>query len=107
FFVIATQNPVETYGTFPLPEAELDRFLLSLSLGYPEGAEALRILELQEHEEPQVGPVFDVEEVLALQHEVRRVDVSVPVKQHIVGVIEATRSHPDVQLGASPRAAVA
>ncbi len=107
FFVIATQNPVETYGTFPLPEAELDRFLLSLSLGYPEGAAALRILELQEHEEPEVGPVFDVEEVLALQHAVRRVDVSAPVKQHIVGVVEATRSHSDVQLGASPRAAVA
>ena len=107
FMVVATQNPVETYGTFPLPEAELDRFLLSLTIGYPDSRQAVRILELQEHQEPEVRPVFEAEEVLALQSAVRAVDVAAPVKGYIVAVVEATRGHSAVLLGASPRAAVA
>lgn len=107
FLVVATQNPVETYGTFPLPEAELDRFLLSLTLGYPDSRQAVRILELQEHQEPELRPVFEVEEVLALQEAVRAVEVITSVKEYIVAVVEATRAHPSVLLGASPRAAVA
>ena len=105
FFLIATQNPVETYGTFPLPEAELDRFLLSVSLGYPDSAQALRILELEEHEEPRLGSVLPIEEVLALQRIVRQVAVATAVKEYIVALVEATRAHPQVTLGASPRAA--
>ena len=107
FLVVATQNPVETYGTFPLPEAELDRFLISLSLGYPDAQQAVRILDLQEHEEPQVRPVFHAEEVEALQRAVRSVAVAVPVKEYVVALIESTRTHPGVILGGSPRAAVA
>ena len=106
FLVVATQNPVETYGTFPLPEAELDRFLISLSLGYPDAQQTVRILDLQEHDEPEVGPVFDAEEVVALQWAVRAVSVAGNVKAYIAALVEASRSHPGVLLGGSPRAAV-
>ncbi|MBL8058758.1 MAG: MoxR family ATPase [Anaerolineales bacterium] len=109
FFVIATQNPVETAGTFPLPEAQLDRFLFSLSLGYP-GAEAeLRILEQEEHGSPLAGlqPVLALEDVLRLQAAVLAVQVARPLKEYIVRLVLATRGHPDVILGVSPRGGVA
>ncbi len=109
FFVIATQNPVETAGTFPLPEAQLDRFLFSLSLGYP-GAEAkLRILEQEEHASPLdgLGPVLSLDDVRHLQREVLEVSVARPVKAYIVRLINASRSLPDVLLGVSPRGGVA
>jgi MoxR-like ATPase len=109
FFVIATQNPVETAGTFPLPEAQLDRFLFSLSLGYP-GAEAeLRILEQEEHSSPLAGlrPVLALDDVLRLQEAALLVNVARPVKAYIVQLVLATRGHPDVILGVSPRGGVA
>ncbi len=109
FFVIATQNPVETAGTFPLPEAQLDRFLFSLSLGYPGAAAELRILEQEEHRNPldAVRPVLSPAEVLSLQEAVLRVDVARPVKQYIVDLVMASRGHADVVLGVSPRGGVA
>jgi len=109
FFVIATQNPVETAGTFPLPEAQLDRFLFSLSLGYP-GLEAeRRILEQEEHQNPleAVQPVLSLAEVLHLQTEVLKVSVARPVKDYILQLVAATRGHGDVVLGVSPRGGVA
>ncbi len=109
FFVIATQNPVETVGTFPLPEAQLDRFLFSLSLGYP-GAEAeLLILEREEHANPldDLRPVLSLDDILRLQESVLKVEVARPIKEYIVRLIGATRHHPEVVLGVSPRGGVA
>lgn len=109
FFVIATQNPVETAGTFPLPEAQLDRFLFSLSLGYPGLDAERRILEQEEHQNPleAVQPVLTLEEVLHLQAEVLKVSVARPVKDYILQLVAATRGHGDVVLGVSPRGGVA
>lgn len=109
FFVIATQNPVETAGTFPLPEAQLDRFLFSLSLGYPGLDAERRILEQEEHQNPleAVQPVLALEEVLHLQTEVLKVSVARPVKDYILQLVAATRGHGDVVLGVSPRGGVA
>jgi MoxR-like ATPase len=109
FFVIATQNPVETVGTFPLPEAQLDRFLFSLSLGYPGQAAELLILEREEHSNPLEGmqPVLSLDDVLWLQAEALKVEVARPVKEYIVNLVMATRGHPDVVLGVSPRGGVA
>ncbi|MBL8046728.1 MAG: MoxR family ATPase, partial [Anaerolineales bacterium] len=109
FFVIATQNPVETAGTFPLPEAQLDRFLFSLSLGYPSLDAERRILEQEEHQNPleAVRPVLSLAEVLHLQTEVLKVSVARPVKDYILQLVVATRGHGDVVLGVSPRGGVA
>ena len=109
FFVIATQNPVETMGTFPLPEAQLDRFLFSLSLGYPGEAAELLILEREEHANPldAVQPVLTLADILHLQAAALAVAVARPVKEYIVRLVGATRSHPEVVLGVSPRGGVA
>ena len=109
FFVIATQNPVETVGTFPLPEAQLDRFLFSLSLGYPGYESEVLILEREEHDNPLDGiqPALALDDVLRLQESVLRVEVARPIKEYIVRLIGVTRSHPEVILGVSPRGGVA
>jgi MoxR-like ATPase len=109
FFLIATQNPIETAGTFPLPEAQLDRFLLSLSLGYPEFEDEVSILEREEHEDPltKIKPVLSPEHVLALQNLVQRVDVVRPLKEYMIKILTVTRNHPEVLLGVSPRGGVA
>ena len=109
FFVIATQNPVETTGTFPLPEAQLDRFLFSLTLGYPGEAAEVLILEREEHADPldALKPVLALEDILQLQLATLAVAVARPVKEYIVRLIGATRSHPEVILGVSPRGGVA
>ncbi len=109
FFVIATQNPVESAGTFPLPEAQLDRFLISLDLGYPSFEDEVSILEREEHTNPLDGvePVATVEDILRLQQAARAVDVVRPLKEYIVRLINATRTHPDVVVGVSPRGGVA
>lgn len=109
FFLIATQNPIETAGTFPLPEAQLDRFLISLSLGYPEFEDEVLILEREEHEDPlnSIDPVISPEDIVALQTMVRNIGVVRPLKEYIVKVLTATRSHPEVMLGVSPRGGVA
>ena len=106
FFVIATRNRAELHGTFPLPHAQLDRFLLSFSIGYPNATQEVQILEMHEHEEPALTPLFTGEEVVALQEQVLQVEVARPVKEYIVRIVAETRSHPDLLLGASPRGAV-
>jgi MoxR-like ATPase len=108
FFVVATQNPIEHSGTFPLPEAQLDRFLVRMSLGYPSTQNALRILREQRTHQPLDGlqPVLGLEDLRALQRQVEQVECSEPVLRYIVDLIEATRSEPQVRLGGSPRASL-
>jgi MoxR-like ATPase len=109
FFVIATQNPVEVAGTFPLPEAQLDRFLVMLDLGYPEFADEVMILEREEHADPleAIQPVLDLADILVLQEAALAVDVVRPLKEYMVQLVAATRTHPDAVLGVSPRGGVA
>jgi MoxR-like ATPase len=109
FLVLATQNPIEYEGTFPLPEAQLDRFLLRLSLGYPSPADERQvILNLRrEHPITHVRPVADGSDLLAVQPQVWDVHVDESLHDYIVRLVGATRSHPDLALGASPRASLA
>ncbi len=105
FFVIATQNPIELEGTFPLPEAQLDRFLLRVRLGYPEKEEEIAILERFQAEDPLPGlkAVATPEEISELQQSRKRVRISPPVREYITNIVRATRHHPSLRLGASPR----
>ena len=105
FFVIATENHIESHGTYPLPEAQLDRFLLRLSLGYPDAAEESRILDQQTRLKPlaSLEPVTSREEILRLQDECRAVFVAPALRDYIVALVGATRVHPMTALGASPR----
>jgi MoxR-like ATPase len=109
FLVIATQNPIELEGTFPLPEAQLDRFLLRLSLGYPEADEEREILRRFRTAEPleELQPVASGEQVVALGSVCRRVHLSEPMESYILAIVRATRESPAVALGASPRGALA
>lgn len=109
FLVIATQNPIELEGTFPLPEAQLDRFLMRLELGYPALNDEVYLLERFEQRDPlfALETVTDAEQIVALQHAIRQVRISEPLRRYIVEVTRATREHADVQMGASPRAALA
>jgi len=105
FMVMATQNPIEYEGTFPLPEAQLDRFLLRISLGHPLPQDEMRILDSQQHTHPieKITQVVTVAELLAAQEEIKNVYVDNLVKEYIIALVNATRNHPDVYLGASPR----
>lgn len=105
FFVIATQNPVESSGTFPLPEAQLDRFLMRLRPGYPSSEGEKLILDRFIRNDPlaELGPVASREELLGAQESYSRVQVSDPVRRYIVALTEATRTPADVSLGVSPR----
>src|SRR5512133_3289483 len=109
FLVLATQNPVEYEGTFPLPEAQLDRFLMRLSLGYPSRLEERQILTnlWREHPITKIGKVVDGQELSILQKRVWDVNVDATLQDYIVGLAEATRSHPDLTLGVSPRGSLA
>jgi MoxR-like ATPase len=109
FFIMATQNPIEMAGTFPLPEAQLDRFLVMLNLGYPEYADEVMILEREEHHNPldNIRPVLNMDDILELQRLTREVDVVRHLKEYIVALNHATRTHSDVVLGISPRGGVA
>jgi MoxR-like ATPase len=109
FFVIATQNPVEFRGTYPLPEAQMDRFALQFSLGYVQSAEEVAILTAQEHNHPleELQPCASLAEVLALKEAVQAVRISDELKRYAVDLVGATRRAPGVQLGASPRASIA
>ena len=109
FLVMATQNPIELEGTFPLPEAQLDRFLMQVSLGYPSQEEDRLILRRYREKDPldDLEPVAQSNELLDLQHLVRKVHVAPPVEDYIIALVHATRSHPYVDLGASPRAMLA
>ena len=105
FMVLATQNPIEYEGTFPLPEAQLDRFLLRIRLGYPNMDDEMSVLDRQQFHHPieDLEPVVTVEEVLQAQDLIKNVYVSPAVKRYIVEIVEQTRRHADVYLGASPR----
>lgn len=109
FLVIATQNPVETQGTFPLPEAQLDRFLVKLSMGYPQGDEALQMMERFIRQSPleALSPVASQGEIRDAQALFSQCQVSQPVMQYIAALCQATRSDEQVQLGVSPRGMLA
>ena len=110
FVVLATQNPIEFEGTFALPQAQLDRFLLRIRIGYPDEAGERRIARRHQADaEPleRIEPIVDAGRLLALRDEVRRVHVGDEVEAYVVALVRATREHEDIQLGASPRATVA
>jgi MoxR-like ATPase len=109
FFVIATQNPVEFRGTYPLPEAQMDRFALQFTLGYVPPAEEVAILTAQQHDHPleKLKPVATLADVIALKRAVEDVRISDELKRYAVDLVAATRTMPGVQLGASPRASIA
>ena len=109
FLVMATQNPVELEGTFPLPEAQIDRFLLRIAIGYPSQKEENAILERFSIENPlpALQAVTNPQEILQLLEERRRVRVEESVRDYVVRVARATREHPEIELGASPRASLA
>ena len=108
FIVFATQNPIEYEGTFPLPEAQLDRFLMRISLGYPDFGEELAIIERQEQVHPieSLEPVAGPQDIVALQTAAKEIYVDAVVRDYIVHLVESTRVHRDVSLGASPRASL-
>jgi MoxR-like ATPase len=109
FMVLATQNPIEYEGTFPLPEAQLDRFLLRLSLGYPTTTHEIDVLERQQYQHPieKLEQAVGVDELLAAQADVRKVYTDPTIKGYLVELVTQTRKHPDVYLGASPRGSLA
>jgi MoxR-like ATPase len=109
FLVLATQNPIEYEGTFPLPEAQIDRFMMRVSLGYPSAADEMRILELQREHHPveDIGQIVTAAELVTAQAAIKQVYVDDLVKEYIVDLANASRRHPDVYLGASPRGSLA
>jgi MoxR-like ATPase len=109
FLVIATQNPVDHEGTFPLPEAQLDRFLVRLSLGYPGPEEEGKMLQRLQYGHPidEISPVISAQELLNCQEAVRAVHVDDKIRQYILDIVQGTRTHDDIQLGGSPRASIA
>lgn len=109
FLVVATQNPIDHEGTFPLPEAQLDRFLMRFSLGYPTMDEELHMLEMLQHEHPltQLRPVVSADELVACQQAIREVRVDDKVRAYLMQIVHDTREHDDLGLGGSPRASIA
>jgi MoxR-like ATPase len=107
--VVATQNPIELQGTFPLPEAQLDRFMMCLKMGYPEKKEELSILDSQQEHHPleNIHSVISLEEIRQIQSALPRVHLHPHLKNYIVSIVRATRHHKDILLGASPRAVLA
>lgn len=108
FMVVATQNPVEMDGTFPLPEAQRDRFMARISMGYPDADAEVAMLRDHGAGSPftSLGPVVDIEEARELVRHVASLHVSTPVRRYVVALCQATRTHPHLRLGASPRAAL-
>lgn len=108
FMVLATQNPIELQGTFPLPEAQLDRFLMQLPVGYPAMQEETEILRRFRGQNPleTLAPTTGAAEIVALQREIHGIHVSPAVEEYVVAIARATRHHPEVELGASPRASL-
>ncbi len=109
FMVLATQNPIEYEGTFPLPEAQLDRFLVRIRLGYPSAEQEITVLDQQRVKHPveTLEQVIDAEGLTTIQRAVKEVYINDLVKKYIVDIINATRKHPDTYLGASPRGSLA
>jgi MoxR-like ATPase len=109
FMVIATQNPIELEGTYPLPEAQRDRFMMRVSIGYPSAEAEMQVLEVhgQGDRLAQLTPVADAQQVGALISTAKRLHAAEPLRRYIVAIVRATREHNAVELGASPRAALA
>jgi MoxR-like ATPase len=109
FLVMATQNPIELEGTFPLPEAQLDRFFMRFKIGYPDETQENDILLRFEREDPleSLQAVVEPQQILDMQQETRSVHVEESVRHYVVNICRATRQHPDIELGASPRATMA
>jgi MoxR-like ATPase len=109
FFVMATQNPIEHEGTYPLPEAQLDRFLLKIKMGYPDIEEEIEVLNRAQKIPPieEIDPVIDIDELLSLQRQMKDVFVDESIKRYIVDIVNRTRGHESVHLGASPRGSIA
>jgi MoxR-like ATPase len=108
FFVVATQNPIELEGTFALPEAQLDRFLLKIKLGYPEREEEIQILDRFREKDPlkELGPVIEPEAFVELQQTCKQIRVSEPVAAYVTDIVRASRDHTALQYGGSPRASI-
>ncbi len=109
FLIMATQNPIEYEGTFPLPEAQLDRFLVRIQMGYPQPADELKILASQQYQHPiqNLQQMVSLKELLAAQQQIKDVYVANEVQQYIISLITASRRHGDVYLGSSPRGSLA
>ncbi|HVB61370.1 MAG TPA: MoxR family ATPase [Ktedonobacteraceae bacterium] len=109
FMVMATQNPIEYEGTFPLPEAQLDRFMMNISLGYPKPADEMNILDSQQHHHPldDLEQIMTAEELIQIQQQVRAIHVDPSIREYIVAITNATRGHANIYLGASPRGSLA
>ena len=109
FLVLATQNPIEYEGTFPLPEAQMDRFLLRISLGYPATNDEVRMLSNQQLQHPieNLKQIIQIDDLLKAQEAVRHITVTEEIKRYIVDLVETTRSHGEIYLGASPRGSLA
>ena len=107
--MLATQNPIDHEGTFPLPEAQLDRFMMRLSLGYPTLEEESKMLERLQHGHPidDIGSVVTAADVVACQEKIRDIFVDDKVRKYVLEIVHATRQHEDVALGGSPRASIA
>lgn len=106
FMTLATQNPIETYGTYHLPEAQLDRFLMKISVGYPDRAAEMKMLDVMP-QRLEVSPVMTLDELVGLREQASQVKVSDNVKAYILSLVSATRYMPQVKLGASPRGSIA
>ena len=108
FMTLATQNPVETYGTYHLPEAQMDRFLMRISMGYPSEAEEIEILDRNENENPikNISPVLSTDDIIDLQEQTKKVMVSPEIKEYILRIVKATRTTDEVKLGVSPRGSI-
>lgn len=106
FFVIATRNLAEVHGTFPLPQSQLDRFLLSFGIGYPNREEEVEILERHEHGELSISPVLTDKDIATMQEQVYLVAVARPVKEYIANIVSETRASAEIAMGVSPRGAV-
>jgi MoxR-like ATPase len=109
FLVLATQNPIEYEGTFPLPEAQLDRFMMRITLGYPTKADEITILNSQQFAHPidSLSQIIEVEDLVEAQEAVKKIHLEDSLKEYIVDLVSATRSHAEVYLGASPRGSLA
>jgi MoxR-like ATPase len=109
FMVMATQNPIEYEGTFPLPEAQLDRFMMNISLGYPQSSDEVNILNSQQHHHPleDLAQIMTAEELVRIQQQIRTIHVDPSIREYIVAIANATRHHNNIYLGASPRGSLA
>ncbi len=105
FMVMATQNPIEYEGTFPLPEAQLDRFMMNISIGYPKTIDEMNILDSHQHHHPleDLSQIMTAEELVLIQQQVRNIHVDPTVREYIVSIANATRNHANIYLGSSPR----